>query len=146
MGVANFPEGLMRWVVRGDDGWMSGGSSSWGARTGAAVCAAAAAALVLVAVMVDLGTAERVASLCAAVLALAGLLVSLRGVPTNRVRRIAAVGSIGRAVIGRRNRIGPGGPAAAPPTDPTAPLPSGEITAGGDIGIAVIGDDNTLEP
>lgn len=110
----------------------------------AALCASAATGMAVVAVVVDLDTAGQVASVFGAVVAFAGLLGSLRW--TGAVHRITAGGSIGRAVIGRRNRVGAGSPSAPPPPAPMDPSASREIAAGGDIDIAIIGDDNTVTP
>lgn len=119
-------------------------------RSGIAVAGSGVGALLAVAVS-DLGKADQIASVTGAVLALAGLGLSLwaqfgrsGGVEAAGSRAVAAGGNIGVAVTGDGARA-PVAPPAMPAGGPTAPGPvtaSGDrsVAAGGDIGSVSTGD------
>ncbi|QCB22281.1 hypothetical protein E5N77_10970 [Streptomyces sp. SS52] len=113
------------------------------------------AGLASVAIMADLDTADRVASLTGAVLAAAGLALAVYTLFTNPnsmlttgARSVQAGSSIGRAVTGDNNRLRGSAPEVGIIGGPTAgALPTaGErgVSAGGGIGEAVTGDGNQL--
>ncbi|MFD8640905.1 hypothetical protein ACFV14_11415 [Streptomyces zaomyceticus] len=126
-------------------------------RSGVGVAAVGVVAL-LVAAFVDLGKADRIAGVTGAVLAVAGLGLSLRArfghggraapVEASGTRSVAAGGNAGTVVTGDGVRTSSAPP--GPPTgDPAATRPasgpvtaSGErsVAAGGDIGSASTGD------
>ncbi|WP_241776092.1 hypothetical protein [Streptomyces exfoliatus] len=114
-------------------------------RGGICVAGTGVGALLAVAVS-DLGKADQIASVTGAVLALAGLGLSLwaqfgsRGqaapVVASGTRSVAAGGSIGVAVTGDGVRA-PAAPPAMPSAGPTA---AGPVTASGDRSVAAGGD------
>ncbi|GHI14098.1 MULTISPECIES: hypothetical protein [Streptomyces] len=123
----------------------------------AAGSAAVVVGLILVAVLVDLDTADRVASIIGAVggTVMLGLAVYTLNRPTDvavaGARSVQAGGGIGRAVTGDNNRqqgappqlqIPAAGP--SPSVTTTAPGVPGErgVAAGGSIGEAITGDGN----
>ncbi|WP_435186291.1 hypothetical protein [Streptomyces sp. bgisy126] len=123
----------------------------------AAVSAAAVVGLTLVVVLVDLDTADRVASIIGAVISaisLAGFVYTLSrpaDVAVAGARSVQAGDSIGRAVTGDNNRqrgtvTQPQPSAAGPGPSSTAIAPGvpGErgVAAGGSIGEAITGDGN----
>lgn len=107
--------------------------------TGVGVGVAGVAALVIVAVA-DLGKADQIASVVGAVLAAAGLGLSLwartgGGVSASGERSVAAGGNIGAVATGN------GAQAPAQPTMPGSSTPSaGPVTASGDRSVAAGGD------
>ncbi|GHG50448.1 hypothetical protein [Streptomyces griseocarneus] len=128
----------------------------------AVLCSLAAVGLTVVALMVDLDTADRAASVIGAVVGLAGLVVSLfslhrteAGSPVEAggARSIAVGGSIAFAATGDRLQ---GARPVDPAVVPALPVPSGDaggepagpvrspgersIAAGRDIGFADTGD------
>ncbi|MFH8680845.1 hypothetical protein [Streptomyces lydicus] len=131
----------------------------------AVLCGLAAVGLTVLALMVDLDTADRAASVVGAVVGLAGLVVSLFGlhraeaaagggnpVEAAGARSIAVRGSIGYAATGDRRRgARPVDAAAVPPVPsgdaggvPAGPVRSqGErsIAADGNVGFADTGDE-----
>ncbi|MEV7380734.1 hypothetical protein [Streptomyces lydicus] len=131
----------------------------------AVLCGLTAVGLTVLALMVDLDTADRAASVLGAIVGLAGLVVSLfslhraeaalgdgNPVEADGARSIAVRGSIGYAATGdRRQSARPVDPAAVLPVpsgdadrEPTGPVRSpGErsIAAGGNVGIAETGDE-----
>ncbi|MCX5078672.1 hypothetical protein OHA84_36760 [Streptomyces sp. NBC_00513] len=123
----------------------------------AAVSAAAVVGLILAVVLVDLDTADRVASIIGAMIAAISLAVSMytlnrpTGVAVAGARSVQAGGSIRRAVTGDNNRqqgppAEPQPPAAGPSPSATTTVPGvpGErgVAAGGSIGEAITGDGN----
>ncbi|WP_254396142.1 hypothetical protein [Streptomyces sp. AC512_CC834] len=123
----------------------------------AAVSAAAVVGLILVVVLVDLDTADRVASIIGAVISatsLIGFVYTLSrptGVAVAGTRSVQAGDSIGRAVTGDNNRHQgiaaqpqPSATDSGPSTTTTAPGVPGErgVAAGGSIGEAITGDGN----
>ncbi|MEU7068301.1 hypothetical protein [Streptomyces sp. NPDC046161] len=122
----------------------------------AAVSAAAVVGLILVGVLVDLDTADRVASIIGAMISaisLVGFVYTLSrptGVAVAGARSVQAGDSIGRAVTGDNNRqrgiaAQPQPSAAGPgPSTTMAPGVPGEraVAAGGSIGEAITGDGN----
>lgn len=128
----------------------------------AALCGVTGVGLVLVAVLLDLDTADRTASVVGAVVALVGLALStytLLQAPTNgggttRAHgrgAIAASGSISGNAIGARSKVG-AAPAApsTPPTNSVTPSPQvesqgeGAVAAGGGISGNAMGDDSEV--
>lgn len=118
--------------------------------------AAVAVALVLVSLLVDLDTGDRVASVVGALAGAGGVALAVYGLtrpaqassPVAGARSVQAGHDIGRAVTGDNNRFQ--GPAPEVPAPGTAPSPvpgpavpgeRGVATAGG-IGEAVTGDGN----
>ncbi|MFC8094991.1 hypothetical protein [Streptomyces sp. NPDC057301] len=106
----------------------------------AVVCAAGAVALVLVAVLVDLDTADRTASVIGAVASLAGLLVAVVALATTgggdrRVVRVrgrnatAVRGDVVGNAFGDRSKVS--GPAPASPPGPSG-TPASEISVRGE--------------
>ncbi|MFE9474429.1 hypothetical protein ACFYOR_25830 [Streptomyces griseofuscus] len=122
---------------------------------GAALTAVTTVGLAAVAILADLDTADRVASLTGSVLAAAGLAFSVYtlfaspgSVPVNGARSVQAGSSVGRAVTGDNNHLQgpvPGAGAIRGGTVGDVP-PAGErgVSAGGGIGEAVTGDGNQL--
>ncbi|MEV5124733.1 hypothetical protein AB0K49_18380 [Streptomyces decoyicus] len=123
----------------------------------AAVSAVVVVGLIVTAVLVDLDTADRVASVIGAVVGAISLAVAVyalnrpTGVAVAGTRSVQASGSIGRAVTGDNNRqhgapSQPQPPAASPGTSATTTAPGvpGErgVAAGGSIGEAITGDGN----
>ncbi|WP_405412501.1 hypothetical protein [Streptomyces decoyicus] len=129
----------------------------------AVLCSLTAVGLTVVALTVNLDTADRAASVIGAIVGLAGLVVSLFGlhrteagspVEAGGARSVAAGRNIALAVTGDRRRgARPLGPTAVP----ASPVPSGDaggepagpvrspgersIAAGGNIGVADTGDE-----
>ncbi|MET9723657.1 hypothetical protein [Streptomyces zaomyceticus] len=121
-------------------------------RSGIGVATAGVLALLVVA-LVDLGTADQIASVTGVVLALAGLGLSLwaqfgRGgaarVEASGARSVAAGGSVGVVVTGDGTRTPAAPPAAPPASPPAAPTggtaPTGPVTASGERSVAAGGD------
>lgn len=128
----------------------------------AVLCGVTGVGLVLVAVLVDLDTADRTASVVGAVVALVGLALSaytLLQAPVNAggVARaygrgaIAASGSISGNAVGARSKVrtAPAHP-STPQTNSVTPGPEvesrgeGAVAAGGDISGNAIGDDSEV--
>ncbi|MFJ8968954.1 hypothetical protein [Streptomyces anulatus] len=124
----------------------------------AALSAAGVVTLVLVAVLADLDTADRLASIGGATLAALGLVIAVvqlvragGDVPVTGARSVQSGSGIGRAITGDHNRIH--GPAPAAQAAPAASTPSnshpapGErgVSAAGPVGEAVTGDGNTQQ-
>lgn len=107
-------------------------------------------ALVVVAV-VDLGRADQIASVVGAVLAAAGLGLSLWSRPSageavtagavtaSGERSVAVGGSIGSVVTGDGAQA-PAQPVTLPPSTPPPSPPGGSVTASGDRSVAAGGD------
>lgn len=128
----------------------------------AALCGVAGVGLILVAVLVDLDTADRTASVVGAVVALVGLALStysLLQVPANAGGTttahgrgaIAASGSVSGNAIGARSKVSAAPPApGAPQTNSVSLSPQvdsrgeGAVAAGGDISGNAIGDDSEV--
>ena len=121
----------------------------------AVLCGLLAVGLVVVALVVDLDTADRSASVAGSVLSAVGLAISVYALnrnstpPVSGARSVVAGGSIGRAVTGDGNHLST--PALAlpapgtPPQSGTTTVPAaGErgVSAGGTIHDAVTGDNN----
>ncbi|MFG2875530.1 hypothetical protein ACGFYU_11075 [Streptomyces sp. NPDC048337] len=112
--------------------------------------AAVAVALVLVSVLVDLDTGNRVASVVGAVAGVGGVALAVHGLtrpaPAAGDRSVQAGQGIGRAVTGDNNRLhgpAPAVPAPAPSPAPAPPVPGERgVAAAGGIGEAVTGDGN----
>ncbi|MFD7769263.1 hypothetical protein [Streptomyces sp. NPDC059787] len=115
-------------------------------------------ALIVVAIVVDLGTAGAVASVVSGVVALAGLALSvftlvkagdhIGGTVSAGGERAAAVrGNAGRVITGDHNTVQPTAPAPAPPATPPAtlpatpsPAPRPDVSASGKRAVAVDGN------
>ncbi|MFH8631589.1 hypothetical protein ACH4CC_17255 [Streptomyces lydicus] len=133
----------------------------------AVLCGLAAVGLTVLALMVDLDTADRAGSVVGAVVGLAGLVVALFSlhrtesdasggspVEAGGSRSIAVRGSIGYAGTGDRRRgtrpihpaavpavpVPPGG-AGMEPAEPVRAQGERSIAAGGNVGIADTGDE-----
>ncbi|MFF9342872.1 hypothetical protein ACF1CG_24380 [Streptomyces sp. NPDC014773] len=126
--------------------------------------ASVAVALVLVSLLVDLDTGDRVASVVGAVTGVGGVALAVYGLnrpaqagpaaagpPAAGARSVQSGRGIGRAVTGDNNRFrGPAPEAPSPGTssDPVsgAPVPGERgVAAVGGIGEAVTGDGNAQE-
>ncbi|GAA2290905.1 hypothetical protein GCM10010415_73340 [Streptomyces atrovirens] len=128
----------------------------------AVLCGVIGVGLVLMAVLVDLDTADRTASVVGAVVALVGLVMSayaLLQAPANAggVTRaygrgaVAAGGSVSGNAIGARSKVTAGSSPATPAVPPTNSITSalhveargdGAVASGGDVSGNAIGDDS----
>ncbi|WP_254705455.1 hypothetical protein [Streptomyces vilmorinianum] len=112
--------------------------------TGVGVGAVGVVALVVVAVA-DLGKADQIASVVGAVLAAAGLGLSLwsrggGGVSASGERSVAAGGNIGSVATGNGAQAGPAPTMPAGGTPAAGTLAAGPVTASGDRSVAAGGD------
>jgi hypothetical protein len=126
------------------------------ALVGAAVlCALAAVGLTIVAVVVDLSTADQLASVVGAIVGLTGLALSIvalwRPSSAHTVEAgpgaVAAGGNIGRAISGSNNRVtAPRARSVVPPSEPlnrtVKATGAGGVAAGESIGEVITGDGN----
>ncbi|WP_405003316.1 hypothetical protein OHV13_02035 [Kitasatospora purpeofusca] len=146
---------------------MGASGRVWALRCVVALCAAGVIGLVLVAVLVDLDTADRWASVVGAVVAMVGLVLALwqlqRPAPGPRtvVRggregAVTAGGNMIGNAIGARSRV-TGTPAVPAPVPAPGPQPGapaggqevvgggkGSVTAGGDMVGNAIGDESEV--
>lgn len=130
----------------------------------AALCGVTGVGLVLVAVLVDLDSADRTASVVGAVVALVGLALSTYALLQASANAggaaraygsgaIAAGGSISGNAVGTRSKVSAAPASAAPSTPQTNPVTpglqvesrgEGAVAAGGDISGNAIGDDSEV--
>ncbi|MFF9691021.1 hypothetical protein [Streptomyces sp. NPDC014623] len=119
----------------------------------AAASAVVLVGLVLLAIFVDLDTADRVASITGAGLGAIGLVISVFALfhvsesPVTGERGVQAGHSIGLVVTGDNNRRSGPAPQQAPhdPTLPVRDVPAAGnrgVSAGGSLGEAITGDGN----
>ncbi|MDY0815320.1 hypothetical protein [Kitasatospora purpeofusca] len=142
---------------------MGASGRIWALRCVVGLCAAGAIGLVLVAVLVDLDTADRVASVGGAVVALAGFVLALwqlqRPAPGprtvvrgGRAGAVTAGGDMVGNAIGARSRVTGAPPVPAPAPQPGAPAGGqevvgggkGSVTAGGNMVGNAIGDESEV--
>lgn len=121
----------------------------------AALCALTAVGLMVVAMVVDLSTADQLSSVVGAIVGLTGLALSVwalwRSGSSAAVQAgpgaVAAGGSIGLAIARSNNRVAaPGAPSAVPASGPAnrsvRATGTGSVAAGESIGEVITGDGN----
>ena len=121
----------------------------------AVLSAVTAIGLIVVAVVVDLSTADQLSSVVGAIVGLTGLALSVwalwrsgsAAVVEAGPGAVAAGGSIGLAIAGNNNRVAaPGAPSVAPASGPTSrsvkATGTGSVAAGESIGGVITGDGN----
>ncbi|MFE1556257.1 hypothetical protein ACFW6V_14930 [Streptomyces sp. NPDC058734] len=128
------------------------------ARTVALLCAAVAVALVLVAVLVDLDTGDRVASVAGAVAGLVGLACSVLALrpadpPAAHARGAGAIavgGNVSGSALGRNSKVtgappAPGQGGGATAAGPVRAEGDGAFAAGGDVTGSAFGEGSEVE-
>lgn len=121
----------------------------------AVLCALTAVGLLVVAVAVDLSTADQLSSVVGAIVGLTGLALSVwalwRSGSAAAVEAgpgaVAAGGNIGLAIAGSNNRLAaPGAPSVTPASGPVnrsvKATGTGSVAAGESIGEVITGDGN----